>query len=603
VTEGKDRRRYPRLPVNKRFLVRFEDTRKLRELVVRDLSRGGLFLRTPCPRPTGTKIEVILELPDGTKFPIEGVVVREAKPGSGGETGNGIRFENLTDYNRRLLAEYLDAHPSHVAPDLDPSKPLVHPGEEQALEAAVSATTMRLGDRADGKPSLPAAVETMLQLEDQVVESERYMHGTPYEILGVKEEATTADIRAAYAERLAELEAGTQGRLPIRLVERLEAARNRIGGAHDQLVDPQSRAIVDVESNLLLPTGATKATDKAFREELSARKARASAEQKHDFAASEAYARLGTEKLSAGDIVGARGLFRVALMFDPYDMEIRHLCSAAHDAIKASESSVAKTSDVVADAGTPETGATTAPPPPLERPRAAASSIALLVATVIAATAGAFAAFQWGPQIVDAGRRSAEMIGAASREEEDPSLAEADGAESEELAQWVRLMTQARTAARAGQMERAFQLAKQSYEEQPSEPALELMISAACRLGDEKQARADFERLTNATFRSQAVAACASVGIQLTGDAAEATPEELLARARDSIESGNMKEACNLARRSNEGKRTTEALKILVRCACNDRDAERARHLAKFLRRPERQSVRRACARRRIKID
>ena len=96
MTEGKDRRRYPRVPVNKRFLVRFENTRKLRALVVRDLSRGGLFLRTPCPRPEGTKIEVILELPDGTKFPLEGVVVRESKPPSPDGPGNGIRFENLT---------------------------------------------------------------------------------------------------------------------------------------------------------------------------------------------------------------------------------------------------------------------------------------------------------------------------------------------------------------------------------------------------------------------------------------------------------------------------------------------------------------------------
>ena len=74
---------------------------------IRDLSRGGFFVRTPVRLPVGARIEASFELPGepaGRIFVAEAIVVRAA---SEPDRGLGCRFFRVTEGSRRSLEDCL----------------------------------------------------------------------------------------------------------------------------------------------------------------------------------------------------------------------------------------------------------------------------------------------------------------------------------------------------------------------------------------------------------------------------------------------------------------------------------------------------------------
>ena len=90
------------------FRLRFGDVAKLRRTYVKDISKGGMFVRSRSPQPVGTKVKVVLELPDGSQFPIQGetVSIRDATDGTG---GNGVRFTDLEPARLAMLERHIEA--------------------------------------------------------------------------------------------------------------------------------------------------------------------------------------------------------------------------------------------------------------------------------------------------------------------------------------------------------------------------------------------------------------------------------------------------------------------------------------------------------------
>lgn len=72
---------------------------------VQDLSLGGFFLRKPIPIAVGTQLDLMLELPTGTRIQAKGRVVHAVV--SPDRCGNGVELDALSQDAFSALQRYL----------------------------------------------------------------------------------------------------------------------------------------------------------------------------------------------------------------------------------------------------------------------------------------------------------------------------------------------------------------------------------------------------------------------------------------------------------------------------------------------------------------
>jgi len=102
------RRKYPRNLSC--FLVQLKDRDRLREFFTRDISTGGMFLRTPAPNKVSERVELIIVHPETREeFPIQGVVVRVVTKCALVERGVGIQFEPMTPALEAALVTFIES--------------------------------------------------------------------------------------------------------------------------------------------------------------------------------------------------------------------------------------------------------------------------------------------------------------------------------------------------------------------------------------------------------------------------------------------------------------------------------------------------------------
>jgi uncharacterized protein (TIGR02266 family) len=114
TAEGEERRISDRVPARTLVRLRFADVQLFREFYTKDLSRGGVFVCTPQPLPTGTEVELLLTPPQSGEATIalEGRVAHVVAPAPaspGTSPGMGIEFTALTLEKRAEIARYVDA--------------------------------------------------------------------------------------------------------------------------------------------------------------------------------------------------------------------------------------------------------------------------------------------------------------------------------------------------------------------------------------------------------------------------------------------------------------------------------------------------------------
>ena len=73
---------------------------------VSDISSGGLFLEKGLTLPVGSRMQLELTLPTARSIRAEGVVVTSVQNKT---SGNGIRFEKISDADRKAIDEYVAA--------------------------------------------------------------------------------------------------------------------------------------------------------------------------------------------------------------------------------------------------------------------------------------------------------------------------------------------------------------------------------------------------------------------------------------------------------------------------------------------------------------
>ncbi|MEO1334230.1 MAG: PilZ domain-containing protein, partial [Myxococcota bacterium] len=115
-------RRYPRLVSQQLATVEFSDREELRQLWAKDISKGGVFIETSNPPPTGARLEVRLQTPDGT-LALHGQVVHVVDPDAAKQfnmpAGVGLQFVDLNTENRRAIQEYIDGLRAELSSDLE----------------------------------------------------------------------------------------------------------------------------------------------------------------------------------------------------------------------------------------------------------------------------------------------------------------------------------------------------------------------------------------------------------------------------------------------------------------------------------------------------
>jgi uncharacterized protein (TIGR02266 family) len=112
--EGPERRSTPRLPI--RVGVRFgsrDELAKAIQATTRNIGMGGLCIRTAHEYPRGAQLHVDIEF-GGEVLSVDAVVAW-SRPG----LAIGVRFDNLTDEQRQLLADILGRAFSSSADDAE----------------------------------------------------------------------------------------------------------------------------------------------------------------------------------------------------------------------------------------------------------------------------------------------------------------------------------------------------------------------------------------------------------------------------------------------------------------------------------------------------
>lgn len=138
-----EKRQHSRLPASGVAIrVRFTTADEVEQYWLRDISRGGIFLRAKNLRPLQSQLVIVLAMPDGAEVRLRGEVVHVVTPAEAlpnRPSGMGIQFVDLTPEMRQHIESYvgrLKQRSGQAATAAQPAVPAPGPG-------AVPASTTR----------------------------------------------------------------------------------------------------------------------------------------------------------------------------------------------------------------------------------------------------------------------------------------------------------------------------------------------------------------------------------------------------------------------------------------------------------------------------
>src|SRR5438270_13977880 len=125
---GPESRKDQRVPLAAKVQIKTEGLEKFIEKFSGNISKGGIFIKTPQPLPVGKEVLLTVVVPPGTQLiEARGVVswTRPANdPHSGEPAGMGIRFTTLSEGSEKILDAIVSAGDGKTG---DPSQPPAAP--------------------------------------------------------------------------------------------------------------------------------------------------------------------------------------------------------------------------------------------------------------------------------------------------------------------------------------------------------------------------------------------------------------------------------------------------------------------------------------------
>jgi len=100
---GGERRQTLRLPT--RMLVEYQTQGALESALIRNISRGGLFIATDRPAPVGSQITLLVRVGAGRTTELPAEVASTAAAGAHGQLGMGCKFVGLSSEQQKVVDE------------------------------------------------------------------------------------------------------------------------------------------------------------------------------------------------------------------------------------------------------------------------------------------------------------------------------------------------------------------------------------------------------------------------------------------------------------------------------------------------------------------
>jgi uncharacterized protein (TIGR02266 family) len=165
--------------------VRFANRRQLKQAFFRDISKGGMFLRTETPLAVHERVPLVLELPDGQTLELLSEVAHVVLPigaTPARPAGMAVRFLDFTSAKRNVIEDFLQRSKTHV--------PI-------GVETAPVPKLARTMTPAMPLPAMENLVRALRRLVWLCGDARPLADVDYYQILGLSPTATTDEIREA----------------------------------------------------------------------------------------------------------------------------------------------------------------------------------------------------------------------------------------------------------------------------------------------------------------------------------------------------------------------------------------------------------------------
>ncbi len=107
MASGKEKRVYKRACV--RVEVTFKTGKQLITSYMKNVSRGGIFIKTDKPLPLNTEVELNFRLPNSYRlFKTKGLVVWVSPPGGKKQPGIGVQFREMSEEDAAYLEKVIE---------------------------------------------------------------------------------------------------------------------------------------------------------------------------------------------------------------------------------------------------------------------------------------------------------------------------------------------------------------------------------------------------------------------------------------------------------------------------------------------------------------
>lgn len=98
------------------IVIRIHDNRNFKDEVLKNVSSGGVFIRTDTPAEVGEKLKLtMLGQGSGEKVTLVGEVVWRHSPDGDEEQGMGVRFEELDEQQKKWLNDFIERQVSNIS--------------------------------------------------------------------------------------------------------------------------------------------------------------------------------------------------------------------------------------------------------------------------------------------------------------------------------------------------------------------------------------------------------------------------------------------------------------------------------------------------------